>query len=183
MTRRRKPRVPAAPLAPPDGPTAELLAHLETVEIPPDLAGAPPTRKRAPAHRRLARTGRIPPEVETEVELFAIAWEMVEGGATEEGSGGDARRTRAEVYTAATMRLQRARQRLGPLGTAVVVQTCVVCLPAWEVAHYTLGYPLPAGVPPVPAEAKRALEWLDRRLPAYLHRLAGIPLAPESRRA
>ncbi len=172
MSRSRKTTEGASPFA---GPTARLLAHAETVEIAPDVAGMPPSRRRQPAHRRLAKARRIPPQVETEVELFALAWEMVEGGAHEPGAGGDGLRTREEVMTAAIWRIEHARRRVSTWQMAVVIASCVECLPAWQVA---LGAHILR--PPVEQAPERwqreAREALDTALIPVLHALSGIPL-------
>lgn len=161
----------------PIGPTPELLAHAETLLLPPELAGQPPTRKRAPAHRRLAKARRIPQEVETEIERFVMAWEMVEGGAHEQGSGGDGQRTREEVVIAMVSRLARARKRVTSDELTMVVWSCVECLPAWQVAIRYGVYRVPRFVDEPPKWWQQdAREALDKALIPVLHAISGISM-------
>ncbi len=154
------------------GPTRELLAHLETVEIPSDMAGHPSTRRRSPAHRRLGRARQITPEIENEMELFAIAWEMVEGGAHEPGAGGDGKRTREEVMTGAIFRVAKARERVGEAGVWLAVLSCVECEPAWMTAQ-RMGY---ASEVETHRQKDNAREWVDRRLKRLFANMTGQPL-------
>ena len=168
---------PARPIEP-IGPTPELLAHAETLLLPPELAGLPPTRKRAPAHRRLAKARRIPQEVETEIERFVMAWEMVEGGAHEQGSGGDGQRTREEVMIAMVSRLNRARARVTREQEAMVVWSCVESHPAWQVAIRCRIYRIPETTPvaDLPRWQRDAREALDKALVPVLYAISGIPM-------
>ena len=157
------------------GPTRELLAHLETVDLPPEIAGQPAARRRSPAHRRLARARQITPEIEDEMELFALAWEMVEGGAHEPGAGGDGKRTREEVMTGAIFRVAKARERVGEAGVWLAVVSCVECEPAWQTAQ-RMGY---AGDVETKRQMQAAREWLDQRLKRLFARMTGCPLDNE----
>lgn len=155
------------------GPLAALLDHAETVEIAPLVAGDPPTQRRQPAHVRLARRGLIEPDVEDWVEGWCIAWERVEGGIHQPGDGGDGLSGREEVLLAAAARVRLGAARVGQWGERLVVASCVLCLPAWQVA-------IAAGVyivecPPPRQWKQHAIIKLDRALVPWLYRLAGIP--------
>lgn len=165
------------------GPTRELLAQIETVEIPAEIAGYPATNRRNPAHRRLAKRRRISPEIETEIEQFSRDWEMVEGGAHEVGSGGDGAKTREEVMSAAIIRIALATKRIGRMRVQIVAAACVECEPAWVTAK-RLGHVRACGECGHPAEIlterhrRDAREWLDGKLPAILSAMTKFPLDP-----
>ncbi len=157
---------------------AESLTHIEGIELAPEIAGYPAAVRHHPAHRRLAKAKRIPPEIAAEMERFALDWEMVEGGAHEVGSGGEGGRTREEVMTGAIARVERALARVGIFAIRrVIVPTCVECRPAWETAR-DLGY---AGPVETDREQRAAREWLDDRLPPLLAQMTGIPLEGPAR--
>lgn len=181
MTRRRKQRTRTAQLTGHSGvhgPTPELVDHLELDVHEEAFAGRPAILKRSPAHRRLAKAKKIKPDVETYVELFAQDWEMVVGGAHKPGEGeGDRRRTRDEVFTIGSIRIDQARDRIGPDGIAIVVLSCVECEPAWMTAR-RMGYQRDPDSRPKPIVTKRqqqaAREWLDVRLVPILTAMAGF---------
>lgn len=100
---------------------------------------------------------------------------MVEGGAQEPGSGGDEARTREEVIAGAVWRLAQARARITDAELDLVLASCVLCLPAWEVA-------VAAGIADPPIDdfgidrwRRAAREALDDALIPVLYRLAGVP--------